>query len=167
VGRLAVERGALVRVLPVAQVVDLLEDQRQVAREGVPRDLVQVGRDLGVVGGDRAERLGGELGPQLRAHDAELPELRGHLLVVARIGDRGDPRRVAGGRAEEGGPGDVDHLDRLVEPDELDPDGRRERLDVDDDEVDQPDPLAPQLLDLGRERRAGRGSPRRPRGGTS
>jgi hypothetical protein len=47
-----------VRVLSVAQVVDLLEDERQVAREGVARDLVEVGGDLGVIGGDRAERLG-------------------------------------------------------------------------------------------------------------
>ena len=64
VRRLAVERRALVRVLAVAQVVDLLEDEREVAREGVARDLVEVGGDLGVIGGDRAERLGGELGPQ-------------------------------------------------------------------------------------------------------
>ena len=70
---------------------------------------------------------------------------------MARIGDRGDPGRVARRRAEEGRPGDVDHLDRLVEPDELDADGRRERLDVDDHEIDQPDPLRLQLLDLGRD----------------
>ena len=68
VRRLAVERGALVRVLAVAQVVDLLEDDRQPARERVARDLVEVGRDLRVVGGDRAERLGRQPGPRLRAH---------------------------------------------------------------------------------------------------
>ena len=151
VRRLAVERGALVRVLAVAQVVDLLEDEREMARERVARDLVEVGGDLGVIGGDRAERLGGELGPQLGADDAELAQLRDDLLVVARVGDRGDARRVARGRAEEGRPGDVDHLDRLVEPDELDADRRRERLDVDDHEIDQPDPLRLQLLDLGRD----------------
>ena len=66
VRRLAVERGALVRVLAVAQVVDLLEDEREMARERVARDLVEVGGDLGVIGGDRAERLGGELRPQSR-----------------------------------------------------------------------------------------------------
>ena len=36
-GGLAIERGALVRVLAVAQVVDLLEDEREPAREGVAR----------------------------------------------------------------------------------------------------------------------------------
>ena len=66
-GRLAVERGPLVRVLAVAQVVHLLEDDRQAAREGVAGDLVEVGGDLGVIGGDGAERLGRELRPRLRA----------------------------------------------------------------------------------------------------
>ncbi len=37
VGRLAVERGALVRVLAVAQVVDLLEDQGEPVRETCSR----------------------------------------------------------------------------------------------------------------------------------
>ena len=91
------------------------------------------------------------LARSLRADHAELAQLRGDLLVVARIGDRGDPRRVARRGAEERRPGDVDHLDRLVDPDELDADGRRERLDVDDHEVDQPDALGAQLLDLGRD----------------
>jgi hypothetical protein len=68
---------------------------------------------------------------------------------VGRVGDSRDARRVARRRPEQRRPGDVDHLDRLVEADQLDPDGRRERLDVDDDEVDQPDPLGFQLLDLG------------------
>jgi hypothetical protein len=92
----------------------------------------------------------GQLGSQLRADRAQLAQLRGDLLVVARIGDRGDPRRSCAPPRRAGGAGDVDHLDRLVDPDQLDPDGRRERLDVDDHEVDQPDPLGAQLLDLGR-----------------
>ncbi len=107
------------------------------------------------------------LARSLGAHDAELAQLRGDLLVVARVGDRGDPGRVARRRAEERRPGDVDHLDRLVEPDELDADRRRERLDVDDHEVDQPDPLCLQLLDLGRDVAAGEDARRRPRGGRS
>ena len=69
--------------------------------------------------------------------------------VVRRVGDRRDPGRVAGRRAEERGAPDVDHLDRLVEPDELDADRRGERLDVDDDDVDEADPLRLELLELG------------------
>ena len=53
------------RVLAVAQLVDLLEDDREPAREGVARHLVQVGGDLGVVGRDHAERLGREASPRL------------------------------------------------------------------------------------------------------
>ena len=49
--RLAVEGGALGRVLAVAKVVDLLEDQRQAPGKGVAGGVGQVGRDLGVVGG--------------------------------------------------------------------------------------------------------------------
>ena len=151
VRRLAIERRALVRVLAVAQVVDLLEDERQMAREGVARHLVEVGGDLGVVGGHRAERLGGQLGPRLGRDRAELAQLGCDDRVVGRVGDRRHPGGVARRGAEERRATDVDHLDRLVEPDDLDPDRRRERLDVDDHHVDQADPLGAQLLELGRD----------------
>ena len=88
-------------------------------------------------------------GPRLRADDAELAQLRDDHRVVGRIRDRGHAGGIARRGAEQGGAGDVDHLDRLVEPDELDPDGRRERLDVDDDDVDEPDALRLELLELG------------------
>ena len=149
--RLAVERGPLVRVLAVAQVIHLLEDEREMAREGVARDLVEVGRDLGVVGGHRAERLGRQLRARLRADRAELAQLRDDERVVRRVRDRRDARRIARRRAEQRRAADVDHLDRLVEADDLDADRRRERLDVDDDEVDETDPLGAQLLELGRD----------------
>ena len=119
--RLAVERGALVRVLAIAQVVDLLEDEGQVAREGVARDLVEIGGDLRVVGGDRAERLGRELRPGLRADEPELAQLVDDLRVVGRIRDRRDAGRIARRGTQQRRPADVDHLDRLVEADELRP----------------------------------------------
>ena len=150
VRRLAVERRALVRVLAVAQVVHLLEDDREAARERVAGDLVEVGGDLGVIRGDRAERLGRQLGPRLGADLAHLADLVGDPGVVGRIGDGRDPGRVPGRRAEQRRAADIDHLDRLVEADELDADGRRERLDVDDDEVDEADALGLQLRELGR-----------------
>ena len=80
---------------------------------------------------------------------AELAQLRDELAVMRRVGHGGDAGRVARGRPEQRRPADVDHLDRLVQPDDLDPDRRCERLDVDDDEVDQADPLRAQLLELG------------------
>ena len=60
---------------------------------------------------------------------------------MGRIRDGRDAGGIAGRRPEQRGPADVDHLDRLVEADELDADGGRERLDVDDDQVDQADAL--------------------------
>ena len=167
VGGLAVEGPALLRVLAVRQVGDLLEDHREAAREGVAGDLVEVGRDLGVVGRDRAERLGGQLRPRLRAHMAVLAQLRHDPFVVRRVGGGHDPGRVAGGRPEERRPADVDHLDGFVEADELDPDRGRERLDVDDDEIDRDDPLRRRAPPSASGRRGARGCPRRPRGGTS
>ena len=151
VRRLAVERRALVRVLAVAEVADLLEDEGQPAREGVARDLVEVGGDLRVIGRDHAERLGREPGPRLRADPAELAQLVDDARVVARVGGGGDTGRVARGGAEERRSADVDHLDRLVDPDQGGADGRRERLDVDDDEVDEPDALGLELGELGRD----------------
>ncbi len=118
VRRLAVERRGLVRVLAVAQVVDLLEDEREAGREHVPRDLVEVGRDLRVVGGDRAERLGRELRAELRRDEAVLAQLGDEAGVVVGARDRGDAGGVPGRRAEERRPADVDHLDRLVDADE-------------------------------------------------
>ena len=70
---------------------------------------------------------------------------------MGRIRDGGDPGRVARRGAEERSPGDIDHLDRLVDADQLDPDRWGERLDVDDDEIDQPDPLGFELIELGRD----------------
>ncbi len=148
VRRLAVERRALMRVLAIAQVVDLLEDDGQAARERVAGDLVEVGGDLGVVGGDRAERLRRQARPGLGAHPAQLAQLGHEEGVVRRVRCGRDTGGVAGRRTEQGRATDVDHLDRLVDADELGPDGRGERLDVDDDQVDEADALALELVQL-------------------
>ena len=113
--RLPIERGPLVGVLAVAQLVDLLEHDRESAREDVPGDLVEVGGDLRVVGRHRAERLGREPRPQLRADMALAPDLLDDRRVVDGVGDRRDPGRVPRGRAEQRRPADVDHLDGLFQ----------------------------------------------------
>ena len=115
----------------------------------VPGDLVDVGGDLGVVGGDHPERLGGQLLAQLAGQDAELAQLAGHPAVVGRIGDRGDGRVVPGGGSEQGHPADVDHLDHVGQGDLAGADLGRERLDVDDHDVDRADAVGGQLLELG------------------
>ena len=151
VGRLTVDRRALVGILPVAQVVHLFQDQRQAPRECVARDLVQVGRDLGVIGGHGTERIGGQLGSQLRRHVAQCLELRHDPTIVLRAGHRGHAGRVTRRGPKQRGPAHVDHLDRHVDADHLAPDLGREGLDVDDDQVDQADPLLDQLLQLFRD----------------
>ena len=105
-------------------------------------------RDLGVVGGDDPECLGGELRPQLGAHGVMPLQLADELAVVLRAADGGDTGCVAGGRPKQRRPTDVDHLDRLVDPDELCPHRGGERRDVDDDDVDGSDPRGRQLLHL-------------------
>ena len=109
---------------------------------------MEVGGDLGLVRRDHPERLGRELGAKLGADLAALLELGEDLGVVLRAGDRGHGGRISRCRTEEGGPADVDHLDRAVDADERPPDLGAERPDVDDDEVDQLDALALQLLEL-------------------
>ena len=87
------------RVLAVAQVLHLLEDERRGGSgRSLPGDLVEVGGDLGVVGGDDAERLGGQPLAELGGDAAPLPELGDDLRVVGRVGDGGDPGVVAGRR---------------------------------------------------------------------
>ncbi len=148
-GRLAVERRTLVQVLAVAQVVHFFEHDRQATRKDVARDLVEVGGDLGVVGGHGAEGLRGKASASLGADLAELAHLVDDQLVVAGIRRRRHAGGVARRGTQEGGAPDVDHLDRLVQADELGADRRGERLDVDNHEVDQADPLLAELLELG------------------
>ena len=86
-----------------------------------------------------------------RVSGADLPELAELVddpLVVRGIRGSGHAGRVAGCGAEQRRASDVDHLDRFVEADELGPDGRGERLHVDDDQVDQADSLFLELLEL-------------------
>ncbi len=148
VGRLAIERRPLMRVLAVAQLVHLLEHDREPAREDVAGDLVEVGGDLGVIGRDRAERLGRQACPQLRAGVPERPQLLDDRRVVGRVGDGRHPGGVPRGRAEERRAADIDHLDGLVEADELRADLRGERFDVDDHDVDRADALCLELGQL-------------------
>jgi hypothetical protein len=75
---------------------------------------------------------------------------------VRRIRCRGHARRVARRSTKERRPANIDHLDRFIETDQLDPDGRGERLDVDHHQVDQADPLIAQLVELGLDVAAGK-----------
>ena len=67
---------------------------------------------------------------------------------MLRLGDGRDARRVPGGSSQQRRPAHVDQLDRLVDPEVPPADLRGEWLHVDDDEVDRPDALLSQLVEL-------------------
>jgi hypothetical protein len=74
---------------------------------------------------------------------------------VVRARDGHDARRVAGGRPEQRRAADVDQLHRLIDADDSPTDFGRERLDVDDDEIDRADAVGVEFLELGRNVAAG------------
>ncbi len=146
--RLAVERGVLLRVLAVGKVAHLLDDDREAVGELRAGDVVEVAGHLGEVRGNVGQRVGGEALTELGRDAAHLAQLAHELRVVAWRRNCRDRRVVARGGGDERGSADVDQLDRLVQRHGSRTDLRREGLDVDDDEVDQPDALLGQLLEL-------------------
>ena len=61
--RAAIKRRGLMRILTVAQILDLVENQRQGGRESLGGDLMlprEIARDHGVISGGVRERLGGK-----------------------------------------------------------------------------------------------------------
>ncbi len=65
-----------------------------------------------------------------------------------RVADGDDAGRVPGAGAEERRAGDVDHLDRLVDAHVASADLGRERLHVDDDDVERLEAVVGELLEL-------------------
>ena len=149
------------RILAVAQRLDLLERDRQDRRKCVGRPgqagLVrevdaggrhprrQLRRDPGVVGRGVAERLDCQGSPQAVGH-------------AAAVGDRGEDRGIAIGRrhdrqaglvlrrgADHRRPADVDLLDELVERDPGSLGGGGERVEVHHDELERSDRCRCQL----------------------
>ncbi len=92
------------------------------------------GGDRRVVGGSAGVGLEGERPTRLEGH-AALVELGEHAVVVGGFDDDGDVGVVLGGGADHGGAADVDVLDGLVDVRPAG-DGRFERVEVDDEDVD-------------------------------
>ena len=141
----AVEGSVLVRVLAVAQVLELGDLHRQLRREGLLA--LEPLRDLRVVGSGVGERLRGEgrAGAQRRA--AVLGELVEQGVVVARGGDDRDGGVVLGRRADHGRATDVDHLHDLGVI-RAGRHGVGERVEVADDEVDRRDVELVELVEV-------------------
>ena len=148
----AVERGALVRVLAVAHVLHLLDLQREARRERVALRN-RAGGELGALGqgaevvGDHAvvgrgvrENLLRKPEPG-RALDAAGGQFGQHARVVRRVDDDGDVGPVLGRCTQHRRAADVDILDRVLER-AVGARGRlRERVQVDHQQVDRADPV--------------------------
>jgi hypothetical protein len=148
--RIGVERGALVGVLAVAQLVEppprYAERVGQLAarRDGLARgrrgvvDRRQIRRDRGIV-----RRGVGECGARqrepLRRRQPAAAQRLADPAVVRRIDHDGDALVVLGGRAQHRRAADVDVLDRLVERGLGSRDRRLERIQVDDEQIDRRD----------------------------
>ena len=132
-----VEGRALVRVLSVAQRPDALEGQDQVLRKRLspPRGLRERPRDRGVVGGRAGESAHGQTRARRRSRAARRTDLGEEILVVLGLDGNGHAGVVLRGRADQRGPPDIDHLDRLGGTRSAG-DRLLERIEVHDDEIE-------------------------------
>ena len=89
---LAVEGSALLRVLAVGQVALLAQDDAELLGEARAADVVEVGRDLALVGGHGREGLGREALADLGRDGSVLADLLHQQRVVV-PGHRRRPRR--------------------------------------------------------------------------
>ena len=136
----AIDRGLLLRVLAIAQVIDLLQRDlelgrgvRHVARlSGEPTGDSRVVGSGGLVDLHLQTTTGGKRGAA-----AGLAHLGQDGVVVGRVGDDGDACGILGSGAQHGGTTDVDVLDGVREGDLGVGDGLLELVQVDDDQVDQ------------------------------
>ena len=135
----AVDRSLLLRILTIAQVVDLLQRDLELGR-GVRHVACLSGKPTGdsrVVGGGSLVDLhlqaatGGKRGAA-----TGLAHLGQDGIIVGRVRDDGNARGVLGGRAQHGGTTDVDVLDGIRKGDLGVGDGLLELVQVDDDQVD-------------------------------
>ncbi len=136
-----VERGLLVGVLAVPEVLDLLGRYGERVREAVPEPLEHLRGDHVVVVGGEDERLGHQLLVGLLRECAGSLQLLDDAVVLTGFGDHGHVLVVLGRRPDHARTADVDVLDDLVEGHTLFQNGLFERIQVDDHHVDGFDPL--------------------------
>ncbi len=146
--RLVVEGTPLLRVLPVGQVALLAQDDAQLLGEARSADVVEVGRDLALVGGQDPEGLGRQALAHLGRDGSVLADLIDEHRVVSRVAHGGHAPEVPRGRSEQREAADIDHLDRLVDGHHPTAHLGRERPDADDHDVDRPDAVSDQALEI-------------------
>ncbi len=145
----------LMRVLAVAERLDLLERDRQAGRirvggtrqAGLVRevdagDRHPLGQHLGdprIVGSGMPERVDRQRRAQPDTDPAVRLELRQHCVVLIGRGHDGDRGMVLGGRADHRRAADVDLLDQVVETDPRPSRRDRERIEIDNDQLERRD----------------------------
>ncbi len=140
--RVGVERRRLVRVLAVAQVVLLVELQRQGRRDrprSVPASAAQVAGHHRVVGSGVGVGPGREPLARREGQLSRGADLLQRTGVVGRVHQHGHVRVVLRRRAQHGGPADVDVLHGVVVAAAGPRDGRCKGIEVDDQQVDRLD----------------------------
>ncbi len=143
-----VERGALVRILAIAQRLPPDAGQHEARRKFLAFHAREPLRDRGVVGAGARIGGGGEALLEREAHRAAVGRHFVHQRrIVRRVGDDGDEIVVLRGRADEGRPADVDVLDALLEARAL-RHGRFERVEIDHHEVDRLDAVLLHRLEV-------------------
>jgi hypothetical protein len=134
--RLAVERRPLVRVFAVAQVLHFLERQRQLLGQRLVQRAGEIIGDQRVVRRRVAERLGRQPLAGVRRRVAVCAHFFKHLAIVRGVGQHGDVRVVFRRRADHGRTADVDVFHRVFPGRVGSGDRLRERIQVDDHQVD-------------------------------
>src|ERR1051325_1001728 len=151
---ISIEGRALVRVLAVAQVLELLELQVEHVR--IFLSAVRA-VERGEVVGDRAivrrrvrEHLCRELEARRRRHFARRAHLIQHPRIIRRADQHGAPGVVLGRGAQHGRSADVDVLDRVFEAALRIGHRSLERVEIHHQEIDSADSGALQRGDVGR-----------------
>ena len=110
-----------------------------VPRDVVDRDLAERGRNHAVVVGRVRDRATRQVEPERERRPAIAVDRRDHAVIVGGIDDHEHVAEVLGGRAHEARPTDVDLLDEVVHRQFRLRRRLRERVEVDDDEIDERD----------------------------
>jgi len=143
-------RGLLVRVRAVSQYQSLGRPSVLFSARGIGVLLAEVAADGRVVRGGHLERLERESAPERGADVAfALRPRLDKVGVIGGIGEHRDARVVLGRGAQQRDAADVDLLDGVREGAAWARDGRRERVQVADDDGDRRDGLRGEVLLVG------------------
>ena len=146
--RRAIERRRLVRVLAVAQLFDQVAADGAIVRRLVAEFVGEPVGDRGVIGGGARKRLGGQPPAQRKRCHAAVPrQVFEHQCVIGGLDDDRNIAVVLGRGADHRRTADVDILDAVGKA-RAARHGLRERVEIDDYEVDGADVMRAQRLGM-------------------